>query len=73
MNKDLVKINGDYVFTDSWIISDGTGNAHQSVVKHIENHIAKIKMLGELSDYLKCSENNKNIHIEVRKLKKHKR
>ncbi len=65
VNKNLVKVNGDDVFTDSWIISEGTGNTHQSVVKHIENHIVKMKRLGELSDYLKCSENNNNIHIKV--------
>lgn len=65
MSKQLVVLQGNEAFTDSWIIAEGTGNSHASVVKHIEKHKRKFETLGKLSDYLKSSDNNKNIHNTV--------
>lgn len=65
MSNQLVILQGNEVFTDSWIIAGGTGNSHASVVKHIEKRKSKFETLGKLSDYLKSSDNNKNIHNKV--------
>jgi phage regulator Rha-like protein len=51
----LVSLKGNDVFTDSWIISEMTGNSHQAVAKLLNKYTAYFESFGELSDYLKST------------------
>jgi len=44
----LVKIHHNDVFTDSMIISVESKNAHESIVRHINNHKDKFQRMGKL-------------------------
>lgn len=50
----LVSLSGNDVFTDSWIIAEGTGNSHRAVVKLIEKYSDDFEEFGKMTDHLKC-------------------
>jgi len=53
---ELVKVRDNDIFTDSWIISEATGNAHDSVTKLIKKYSDIFKEFGELSTDLKSGQ-----------------
>jgi len=53
---ELVKVRDNDIFTDSLIISEATGNAHDSVTKLIKKYSDIFKEFGELSTDLKSGQ-----------------
>lgn len=51
--QELVKIIKNDVFTNSWIIAECTGNAHESVMKLINKYSDDFNEFGKLSTDLK--------------------
>ena len=49
----LVSLIGNEVFTNSWIVSEGTGNSHEAVIKLLNKYSDDFKDFGELSYDLK--------------------
>ncbi|AFL99524.1 Phage regulatory protein Rha (Phage_pRha) [Desulfitobacterium dehalogenans ATCC 51507] len=54
---ELVIIKGNEVKTNSIIVAEGTGNAHESIVRMVRRYEDQFKLLGKLeySDYLKSN------------------
>lgn len=50
---ELVKVRGNDIFTDSWIILEATGNVHDLVTKVIKKYSDIFREFGELSTDLK--------------------
>lgn len=65
---ELVTLKGNDIFTDSWIISVGTGNSHRAVVKLIEKYSDKFKKFGNLTDHLKSMNENGTRNTKVYQL-----
>lgn len=53
--KELVILKGNDVFTDSWVIAEGTGNSHEAVTKIINKYSDDFKEFGKLSSDLKSN------------------
>lgn len=54
---DLVILKGNEVFTDSWVIAEGTGNSHRAVKSMIDKYSDDFKYFGELSNHFKWCKN----------------
>lgn len=50
---ELVELKGNDVFTNSWIVADGTGNSHEAVLKLITKYSDDFEEFGKLSYDLK--------------------
>lgn len=50
---ELVELKGNDVFTNSWIIAEGTGNSHEAVIKLIMKYSDDLLDFGDLSYDLK--------------------
>lgn len=61
----LVSLNGNEIFTDSWIIADGTGNSHRAVTKLIEKYSDDFNEFGKLTDHLKCMNDKGTRNVKV--------
>lgn len=46
--KELITVNGTYIFTDSKIIAEGTGNQHKSVIALIKKQSKRLERFGIL-------------------------
>lgn len=49
----LIKVTGNGIFTDSWIIAEKTGNSHEAIVKLLKKYSDDFKTFGKLSTDLK--------------------
>ena len=56
MQYDLVQLKRNEVFTNSWVIAEGTDNSHRAITAIIEKYQKDIVHFGKLSDHLKCHE-----------------
>ena len=54
--QELVMLKGNDVFTDSWVIANGTGNSHEAVTKIINKYSDDFKEFGKLSSDLKSNQ-----------------
>lgn len=54
--QELVILKGNDVFTDSWVIAEGTGNSHEAVTKIINKYSDDFKEFGKLSSDLKSNQ-----------------
>lgn len=52
---ELVELKGNDVFTDSWIIAEGTGNSHEAVSKILTKYSDDFEEFGKLSYDLKSN------------------
>lgn len=55
----LVILKGNDVFTDSWVIAEGTGNSHRAIKSIVNKYSDDFKEFGELSYHSKWFENEK--------------
>jgi phage regulator Rha-like protein len=62
---DLVIRKGKEVFTNSWVISEGSGNSHRAVIKLIEKYSDDFRVFGKLTDHLKSMNNEDTRHTIV--------
>lgn len=57
---ELVEVKRNEVFTNSWIVAEGTNNAHRSIIAIIDKYSDDFKEFGKLSNHLKYLEVTKN-------------
>lgn len=55
----LVILKGNDVFTDSWVIAEGTGNSHRAIKSIVNKYSDDFKEFGKLSYHSKWFENEK--------------
>lgn len=55
----LVILKGEDVFTDSWVIAEGTGNSHRAIKSIVNKYSDDFKEFGKLSYHSKWFENEK--------------
>ena len=55
----LVTLKGNDVFTDSWVIAEGTGNSHRAIKSIVNKYSDDFKEFGKLSYHSKWFENEK--------------
>ena len=55
----LVILKGNDVFTDSWVIAEGTGNSHRAIKSIVDKYSDDFKEFGKLSYHSKWFENEK--------------
>lgn len=55
----LVILKGNDVFTDSWVIAEGTGNSHRAIKSIVDKYSDDFKEFGKLSYHYKWFENEK--------------
>lgn len=59
----LVILKGNDVFTNSWVIAEGTGNSHRAIKSIVDKYSDDFKEFGKLSYYSKWFENEKQKKI----------
>lgn len=59
----LVILKGNDVFTNSWVIAEGTGNSHRAIKSIVDKYSDNFKEFGKLSYYSKWFENEKQKKI----------
>ena len=59
----LVILKGNDVFTDSWVIAEGTGNSHRAIKSIVDKYSDDFKEFGKLSYHSKWFENEKQKKI----------
>lgn len=59
----LVILKGNDVFTDSWVIAEGTGNSHRAIKSIVNKYSDDFKEFGKLSYHSKWFENEKQKKI----------
>ena len=59
----LVILKGNDVFTDSWVIAEGTGNSHRAIKSIVNKYSDDFKEFGKLSFHSKWFENEKQKKI----------
>ena len=59
----LVILKGNDVFTDSWVIAEGTGNSHRAIKSIVVKYSDDFKEFGKLSYHSKWFENEKQKKI----------
>lgn len=59
----LVILKGNDVFTNSWVIAEGTGNSHRAIKSIVDKCSDDFKEFGKLSYYSKWFENEKQKKI----------
>lgn len=55
----LVILKGNDVFTNSWVIAEGTGNSHRAIKSIVDKYSDDFKEFGKLSYHSKWFENEK--------------
>ena len=55
----LVILKGNDVFTNSWVIAEGTGNSHRAIKSIVDKYSDDFKEFGKLSCHSKWFENEK--------------
>lgn len=67
---ELVSLKGNDVFTDSWVIAEGTGNSHESVIKLIKKYHNDFSEFGKITKTdFKSDENSDNLTVLQRNRK----
>lgn len=59
----LVILKGNDVFTNSWVIAEGTGNSHRAIKSIVDKYSDDFKEFGKLSYHYKWFENEKQKKI----------
>ena len=59
----LVILKGNDVFTNSWVIAEGTGNSHRAIKSIVDKYSDDFKEFGKLSYHSKWFENEKQKKI----------
>ena len=59
----LVILKGNDVFTNSWVIAEGTGNSHRAIKSIVDKYSDDYKEFGKLSYHSKWFENEKQKKI----------
>lgn len=59
----LVILKGNDVFTNSWVIAEGTGNSHRAIKSIVDKYSDDFKEFGKLSYHSKRFENEKQKKI----------